>query len=108
MATELDALPRKPSRLRMFLILLAAFVVIVGAASAMISLTLNSYWQGVMRDEVTRGLTEKARMFAARVDTDKSHRIDEITAQEGQNAGARATVIHGNGRVIPDSEVPVR
>jgi two-component system phosphate regulon sensor histidine kinase PhoR len=60
-----------------------------------------------MREEITRSLTEKARMFAARVDTDRLHKIDDIASQEAQYAGARATVIDGNGKVLADSEVSV-
>lgn len=60
-----------------------------------------------MREEITRNLTEKTRMFAARVETDRAHKIEDITSQEGQNAGARATVIDTNGKVIADSEGPV-
>lgn len=108
MATEAAAISSKRSRLHTFFVLLPAFLVLVGAASMTIYLTLNSYWQGVLRDEITRSLTGKAHMFAARVDTDKTHRIDEITSQEGQYAGSRATVVDGNGRVVADSEIPVR
>ena len=108
LATEAGWLRGKPSRLRAFLILLPAFLVVIGAASATIYLTLNHYWQGVLGNEITRSLTEKAHMFAARVDTDKTHRIDEITSEEGQYAGARATVVDGNGQVVADSEIPVR
>jgi two-component system phosphate regulon sensor histidine kinase PhoR len=46
-------------------------------------------------------------LFASRVNSDHSSRIADITSQEGQHAGARATVIDGNGKVIADSEVPV-
>lgn len=108
MATEPAVLPAKQLRLRAFFILLVAFLAAIAIAAIFISYTLNRYWQGALRDEITRNLTDKAHMFAARVDTDRAHRIDEITSQEGHYAGARATVIDGNGKVIADSEVPVR
>src|ERR1700688_1662991 len=107
MATEAAASLRSRSRLGRFFILLVACLAIVWVRPITISYSVNRYWQGVMREEITRSLTEKARMFAARVDTDRLHKIDDITSQEAQYAGARATVIDGNGKVLADSEVSV-
>jgi two-component system phosphate regulon sensor histidine kinase PhoR len=107
MATEAAALLRSRGRLGTFLILFISCVAMIAVAAITISYSVNRYWQGVMREEITRSLTEKARMFAARVDTDRLHKIEDITSQEGQYAGARATVIDGNGKVLADSEVSV-
>jgi two-component system phosphate regulon sensor histidine kinase PhoR len=46
-------------------------------------------------------------MFAARVNTDHTHKIADIASQGGQEAGSRATVIDGNGKVLADSEIPI-
>jgi len=43
-------------------------------------------------------------MFAHRVEADRTHALADITAQEGQAAGARATVIDPTGKVLADSE----
>jgi two-component system phosphate regulon sensor histidine kinase PhoR len=44
-------------------------------------------------------------LFAHRVETDRStHSLAEIAAQEGQAAGARATIIDASGKVLADSE----
>lgn len=106
MATEAASL-RSRGRLGTFLILFISCLAMIAVAAITVSYSVNRYWQTVMREEITRSLTEKARMFAARVDTDRLHKIDDITSQEAQYAGARATVIDGNGKVLADSEVPV-
>jgi two-component system phosphate regulon sensor histidine kinase PhoR len=46
-------------------------------------------------------------MFATRVNTDRNTKIADLTAQVGQQAGARATVVDSNGKVLADSQVPV-
>src|SRR5271166_2147771 len=43
-------------------------------------------------------------MFAHRVETDRQHSLADIAAQEGQAAGASATVIDPTGKVLADSE----
>src|SRR5258708_18027149 len=43
-------------------------------------------------------------MFAYRVEADRQHSLADIAAQEGQAAGARATVIDPTGKVLADSE----
>jgi two-component system phosphate regulon sensor histidine kinase PhoR len=90
-----------------FLILFLAFVAMIGAADIAVGLTVDRYWKSALRAETERSLTEKAQLFASRIDTDHLSKIEDITSQEGQHAGARATVIDGNGKVIADSQVPV-
>jgi two-component system phosphate regulon sensor histidine kinase PhoR len=43
-------------------------------------------------------------MFAHRVENDHSHSLADIAAQEGQAAGARATIVDASGNVLADSE----
>jgi two-component system, OmpR family, phosphate regulon sensor histidine kinase PhoR len=107
MATDLVLVGKFRGRLSTFLILFVSFLVIIAVATVTLTGSVNRYWQGVIQDEITRDLTGKARMFAARVDTDRLHTIQDITSQEGQYAGARATVIDVNGKVLADSEIPV-
>jgi len=98
---------RQLSRSRIFLLLLASSWLIVAVVGVIFIYFLNPHWESALRDEITRNLTQKTRMFAARVESDHAHSIDIITSQEGQAAGARATVIDMNGRVVADSEIPV-
>ena len=92
-------------RLRIFLILLSSFLVLIAAGAVSIGYGVHRFWEDALRVEITRSLTEKARMFAARVNTDHDHKIQDIVAQESLAAGARATVVDTNGKVIADSEV---
>jgi two-component system, OmpR family, phosphate regulon sensor histidine kinase PhoR len=96
---------KKSGRLTSFFVLFGAFLAIIAAAAIGIGYNVHRYWEDVLRVEITRNLTQKAQMFAARVNTDHEHKIEDIVAQEGQSAGARATVVDTNGRVVADSEV---
>src|SRR5216110_1971251 len=102
-----DARQQQPSRLRAFLILFSSFLVMIAAAAVSVGYGVHRYWEDALRVEITRSLTQKAQMFAGRVNTDHEHKIENITAQAGQEAGARATVVDTNGRVVADSEVQV-
>jgi len=97
----------KATRLKIFVLLFASFLTMIAATALSVGYGLHRYWENVLRQEITRNLTEKARMFASRVNTDRSHKIDDITSEEGQSAGARATVVDFSGRVIADSEFSV-
>jgi two-component system, OmpR family, phosphate regulon sensor histidine kinase PhoR len=97
----------KPARLQVFLILFLSFVAMIAAIDFSVELTVHRYWETVLRVEIERSLTQKAELFASRVNTDRISKMEDIVAQEGQHAGARATVIDGNGKVIADSQVPV-
>jgi two-component system, OmpR family, phosphate regulon sensor histidine kinase PhoR len=110
MASEIETAPRKrkkTGRLTVFLILFTSFLAMIAAAAISVEYSVHRYWRSVLLEEITRNLTQKAQMFAARVNTDHTHRIAEIASQGGQNAGSRATVIDGNGKVLADSEIPI-
>ena len=106
MESKLDAAAgKKAGRLTAFLILFGAFLAMIAAAAVGIGYNIHRYWEDVLRAEITRNLTQKAQMFAVRVNTDHEHKIGDLATQEGQLAGARATVVDTNGRVVADSEV---
>lgn len=98
--------PERRSRRRIFLLLFGSFVAMIAAGGVAFSFVIHS-WEETRRAEIGRDLTEKARMFAADVNSDRARGIATLTAQEGQLAGARATVIDMNGKVIADSETRV-
>jgi two-component system, OmpR family, phosphate regulon sensor histidine kinase PhoR len=91
-------------RKRIFFRLLTAFMLLIAAMATMLDLSVRKAWEGSLRQEIERNLKQKTVMFANRVNTDHEHSIQEIAAQEGQAAGARATVIDANGKVLADSE----
>ena len=102
-STALERLARLPA----FLILFSSFLAMIAATAISMGYTVHRYWESVLRAEIERSLTQKAQLFASRVNTDRTSKIEDITSQEGQHAGARATVIDVNRKVIADSEVPV-
>jgi hypothetical protein len=96
----------KSLRWRLFFILLASFVAMAAVCAITFNLMIYS-WEGVLQAEIERSLKQKAQMFADEVNTNRTRNIAVLTSQEGQRAGARATVIDMNGNVIADSEVRV-
>jgi two-component system phosphate regulon sensor histidine kinase PhoR len=113
MATEAQAQPttgappKRTSRLRVFVLLFISFLILIAVAAFATIYSSESFWQKALRDQTTRDLSQKAQMFASRVNTDRSTKIADLTAQAGQQAGARATVVDGNGKVVADSQIPV-
>jgi len=89
---------------RIFFKLLAVFLIVIAATAAILDGMLGSAWESSLRSEIERNLTQKTLLFAHRVEIDHSHSLAEIAAQEGQAAGARATVIDASGKVLADSE----
>ena len=89
---------------RIFFKLLAVFLIVIGATAAILDVMLGNAWEGSLRSEIERNLTQKTLMFAHRVEIDHEHSLADIAAQEGQAAGARATIIDASGRVLADSE----
>jgi two-component system, OmpR family, phosphate regulon sensor histidine kinase PhoR len=91
-------------RRRILFKMLAASALVVLVAASTMDLTVRRVWESSLRDEIQRGLTARVRLFANRVEIDRQHSVQDITSQEAQAAGARATVIDPSGRVLADSE----
>ena len=91
-------------RNRIFFKMLAAAAVVVVVATITMDVTIRRVWEASLRDEIQRGLTGRARLFANRVEIDRSHPLQDITSQEALAAGARATIIDSSGQVLADSE----
>src|SRR5947199_6345688 len=105
MDTKPLAVPANSARKRVFLILLGSFIAMIAVVAVSVGYGIHRYWEDALRVEIARNLTQKTQMFAARVNTDHEHKIEDIAAQEGLSAGARATVIDTIGRAVADSEV---
>jgi two-component system phosphate regulon sensor histidine kinase PhoR len=89
---------------RIFFKLLAVFLIVIAATAAILDVMLSGAWESSMRSEIERNLTQKTLLVAHRVETDRTNSLAEIASQEGQAAGARATVIDASGKVLADSE----
>ncbi|MGD0509270.1 MAG: ATP-binding protein [Terriglobales bacterium] len=91
-------------RSRIFVKLMFVFLLVIGATAITLQLTVHRVWERTLREQIERNLTQKTLMFANRVEADGQRSLADITAQEGQAAGARATVIDPSGKVLADSE----
>jgi HAMP domain-containing protein len=89
---------------RIFFKLLAVFLVVIAGTALILDVMLGGAWQTSLRTEIERNLTQKTLLFAHRVEADNHTPLAEIAAQEGQAAGARATIIDASGKVLADSE----
>ncbi|MFY9843392.1 MAG: ATP-binding protein [Terriglobales bacterium] len=91
-------------RRRIFFKLMLVFLVVIGVTAITLQLTVHRVWERTLREQIKLNLKQKAVMFAHRVETDRQHSLADIASQEGQAAGARATVIDPTGKVLADSE----
>jgi two-component system phosphate regulon sensor histidine kinase PhoR len=92
-------------RNRIFFKLLAGFVLVIAAVAVTLNFSAVPAWEDSVRQEIERNLKQKTMMFANRVNTDHERGIQDIVSQEGQAAGARATVVSSSGKVLADSQV---
>jgi two-component system phosphate regulon sensor histidine kinase PhoR len=92
-------------RKRTFFKLLGALALVIAVTAVTLALLVHRSWENSLRQEIERNLRQKTVMFAHRVNTDRQTRtVQDIVSQEGQAAGARATLIDMTGRVMADSE----
>jgi two-component system, OmpR family, phosphate regulon sensor histidine kinase PhoR len=91
-------------RSRIFVKLMFVFLLVIGVTAITLQLTVHNVWERTLREQIARNLKQKTSMFAYRVEADRQHSLADIAAQEGQAAGARATVIDPTGKVLADSE----
>jgi two-component system phosphate regulon sensor histidine kinase PhoR len=89
---------------RIFLKLLAAFLVVILVTAVIFDVMIGGPWQASLRTEIERNLIQKTQLLAHRVETDRSRSLTDIAAQEAQSAGARVTIVDPTGQVLADSE----
>lgn len=80
------------------------FLLVIGATAITLQVTVHRVWKRTLRQQIERNLQEKTLMFANRVEVGGRKPLADITREEGQAAGARATVIDPTGKVLADSE----
>src|ERR1700681_2583805 len=83
---------------------MVVFLLVIGVTAITLQWTVHKVWERTLREQIERNLKQKTLMFAYRVEADRQHSLSDITAQEGQAADARATVIDPTGKVLADSE----
>jgi two-component system phosphate regulon sensor histidine kinase PhoR len=80
------------------------FLLVIGVTAITLQWTVHRVWVQTLNDQIERNLRQKTQLFAYRVENDRQHSLADITSQEAQAAGARATVIDPTGKVLADSE----
>jgi len=91
-------------RRRIFFKLMLVFLLVIAVTAIILQWTVHNVWEHTLHDQIERDLKQKTQMFAYRVEADRQHTLADVTSQEGQAAGARATVIDPTGKVLADSE----
>jgi two-component system phosphate regulon sensor histidine kinase PhoR len=91
-------------RRRIFFKLMVVFLLVIAVTAITLQWTVRKVWEHTLHEQIERDLKQKTQMFAYRVEADRQHTLADITSQEGQAAGARATVIDPTGKVLADSE----
>jgi two-component system phosphate regulon sensor histidine kinase PhoR len=91
-------------RSRIFFKLMLVFLLVIALTAITLQWTVHKVWVRTLNEQIERNLRQKAELFAYRVENDRQHTLADITSQEGQAAGARATVIDPTGKVLADSE----
>lgn len=97
--------PLRRSFWKAFALTYTCLLAMIAITAGTVGHSLREQLRRTLQNEITRSLTQKAQMLAYRIDADHANGIDVITSQEGQAAGARATVIDTNRKVIADSEI---
>ncbi len=87
-----------------FLKLMAAFLVVIAAATVTLDFSIRKAWERSLREEIQRAMVEKTRLFAHRVETDRDHPLLQLVKEEASAGDVRATVIDARGKVLADSQ----
>ena len=89
---------------RILVKMMAAFAIVIAAATITLDISIRRSWESSLNQDIERNLTQKAEMFAQRVGVDRQRSFQEIADEEAKAAGARATIIDKQGKVLADSE----
>jgi two-component system phosphate regulon sensor histidine kinase PhoR len=106
-------------RNRIFFKLLAAFVLVIAAATLTFDFSIDHAWKDSLLQQIDLNLRQKTQMFANHVNgvgalamldpkqapgSAQLARLQNIVTEDGRAAGARATIIDAQGKVWADSE----
>src|SRR6202171_708876 len=90
-------------RSRIFLKMMAAFVVVIAAATLSLDFSIRHTWENSLSNDVQRLLEQNTRSFALRVQNDHDHSLQEMANDEARITEMRATIIARDGTVLADS-----
>ena len=87
-----------------FVRLMAAFLLVIAAATLTVEFTVRRAWVQSLREEIVRDLTDKTKLFALRVRANRNEPLKQLVAEEAAAGNVRATIIDSSGKVMADSE----
>jgi len=91
-------------RNRIFLKAMAAFAVVIAAATLTLDITIRHTWEDALRHDIERLLVQNAQGFALRVENDHQHSLQQMANEESRITETRVTIIARDGVVLADSE----
>ncbi|HEY6307300.1 MAG TPA: ATP-binding protein [Candidatus Angelobacter sp.] len=91
-------------RNRIFLKTLLAFVAVIGVATLTMDISIRNTWEKSQRSDVERLLVQSAEGFSLRLQNDRQHSLQEMSAEEARITQTRVTIIAHDGTVLADSE----
>ena len=90
-------------RSRIFLKMMAAFVVVIAAATLILDFNIRHTWESSLSSDVQRLMEQNTRSFALRVQNDHDHSLQQMAEDEARITEMRATIIARDGIVLADS-----
>jgi two-component system phosphate regulon sensor histidine kinase PhoR len=90
-------------RSRIFLKMMAAFVMVIAAATLILDFNIRHTWEDSISSDVERLLEQNTRSFALRVQNDHDHPLQQMADEEAHITEMRATIIARDGTVLADS-----
>jgi len=87
----------------LFLKIFAAFFVIAAVITLSLDVAAREIWQRTIRTETASSLEARARLVAELAQNVPQQNLSEFAHHEAEVAGARVTIVRGDGAVIADS-----
>jgi two-component system phosphate regulon sensor histidine kinase PhoR len=91
-------------RSRIFLKAIAAFALVILAATLTVDFSVRRTWENSQRNDIERLLAQHVQGFTLRVQNDHQHSLQEMAAEESRITETRTTIIARDGTVLADSE----
>jgi two-component system phosphate regulon sensor histidine kinase PhoR len=95
-------------RSRIFLKAIAAFALVILAATLTVDFSVRRTWENSQRNDIEHLLAQHVQGFALRVQNDHQHSLQEMAAEESRITETRTTIIARDGTVLADSEADPR
>lgn len=89
---------------RIFVKVLAAFVLVIAAATLTLDFAIRYTWEKSFQGDIERLLVQNATGFALRIQNDHQHSLQQMAEEEARITETRVTIIARDGVVLADTE----